>query len=154
MTVLQTESPQIQVRRRRLRQWIDERFGGSQVQFIDDLGSRGHAINQGELSGLLKSKSFGEKKARKIESMAQMPLLYLNAPPGSSDEAYTAPLVAEPTSHYLWPFKRPTAWEYNNVLTESDRIAVETTASALLKARASPIKQIAPATNTASRSAT
>lgn len=55
-------------RRLNLKAWIDERFKGVQAAFVDKTG-----INQGELSGLLKKKSFGEKKARALEKQAGMP---------------------------------------------------------------------------------
>ncbi len=46
------------LRRRNLRQWIADKYGGQQTRFAEAI-----AINQGELSALLKNKSFGEKKA-------------------------------------------------------------------------------------------
>jgi SOS-response transcriptional repressor LexA len=59
-------------RRLRLKLWLDMHFQGQQSAFIEATG-----INQGELSGLLKSKSFGEKKARTIEKQAGMPYHWL-----------------------------------------------------------------------------
>lgn len=61
------------IRRKNLQLWIDEKFGGVQAEFINFTG-----INQGELSGLLKKKSFGEKKARSLEKLAGMPNLWLD----------------------------------------------------------------------------
>ena len=55
-------------RRKRLQKWIDERCEGTQSGFVEKTG-----INQGELSSLLKKKSFGEKKARALEGLAGMP---------------------------------------------------------------------------------
>jgi|GEM_PF-3517107 hypothetical protein len=63
----------VERRRRLLREWIDSRYGGVQAAFIEDTG-----INQGELSGLLKTKSFGEKRARSLEEKARMPPFYLD----------------------------------------------------------------------------
>lgn len=65
----------VAARRARLRAWIDERHAGVQQGFIAATG-----INQGELSALLGSKSFGEKKARALELAAKMPDGYLVAP--------------------------------------------------------------------------
>lgn len=65
----------VSIRRARLREWIDLKCEGSQANFIALTG-----INQGELSGLLKSKSFGEKKARALEAVAGMPVRYLDTP--------------------------------------------------------------------------
>ena len=60
-------------RRARLRQWIDERFGGSQAAFVV-----AHKLNQGEISSLLKDKSFGSVKARNLETLTGMPERYLD----------------------------------------------------------------------------
>ena len=62
-----------ELRRANLRQWIDERCGGRQALFAQTA-----AVNPGELSSLLKNKSFGEKKARKIEQAAAMPAMWLD----------------------------------------------------------------------------
>lgn len=62
-----------ELRRANLRQWIDERCGGRQALFAQTA-----AVNPGELSVLLKNKSFGEKKARKIEQAAAMPAMWLD----------------------------------------------------------------------------
>lgn len=62
-----------ELRRANLRQWIDERCGGRQALFAQTA-----AVNSGELSALLKNKSFGEKKARKIEQAAAMPAMWLD----------------------------------------------------------------------------
>lgn len=67
----------VAMRRNQLRRWIDEHYDGSQTNFIDACAKRGHLINQGELSGLLKKKSFGDKKARSLELIAGMPERYL-----------------------------------------------------------------------------
>lgn len=60
-------------RRRNLKAWIDDHFNGVQAAFVERTG-----INQGELSGLLKAKSFGEKKARALEAQAGMPQWWLD----------------------------------------------------------------------------
>ena len=62
-----------ELRRANLRQWIDERCGGRQALFAQTA-----VVNPGELSALLKNKSFGEKKARKIEQAAAMPAMWLD----------------------------------------------------------------------------
>ena len=61
------------IRRARLAKLIKENFDGSQSKFVDATGE-----NQGEISGLLHSKSFGEKKARKIERLCNMPIGWLD----------------------------------------------------------------------------
>jgi phage repressor protein C with HTH and peptisase S24 domain len=64
----------IKNRRLRLRQWIDENLDGVPARLVELID-----INQGELSGLLRSKSFGEKKARSIEIKAGMPSGWLDS---------------------------------------------------------------------------
>lgn len=61
------------LRRRNLRQWIEKYYGGLQTRFAEAV-----TLNTGELSALLKNKSFGEKKARKIEQAAKMPAFWLD----------------------------------------------------------------------------
>lgn len=58
-------------RRVQLRKWITERYP-SQAAFV-----AAHNLNQGEISGLLRDKSFGGRKARNLEKKAEMPLRYL-----------------------------------------------------------------------------
>jgi hypothetical protein len=76
-------------RRERLANWIDRKFRGSQEAFIADALGRGYKINQGELSALLRHKSFGEKKALKLEEQGAMPKGYLVHPlrPGAAATA-------------------------------------------------------------------
>lgn len=70
----------VKARRKNLKRWIDDRFGGNQASFLAEIAARtGVLPNQGELSGLLGTKSFGEKKARKLESQADMPNRYLDS---------------------------------------------------------------------------
>lgn len=59
-------------RRARLRLWINTYFDGFQAAFIADCAEHDHQLNQGEISGLLKKKSFGEKRARALEIAARM----------------------------------------------------------------------------------
>jgi hypothetical protein len=59
-------------RRARLRLWINTYFNESQAAFIADCALHGHELNQGEISGLLKKKSFGEKRARSLELQSRM----------------------------------------------------------------------------------
>lgn len=61
------------IRRRRLRQLIEDRYDGSQAKLVEATGE-----NQGEISALLRSKSFGEKKARKLEQKLDLPAGWLD----------------------------------------------------------------------------
>jgi 3,4-dihydroxy 2-butanone 4-phosphate synthase/GTP cyclohydrolase II len=92
------------IRRVRLAQLITERYN-SQADFVSSTGE-----NQGEVSGLLKSKSFGEKKARKIEAKAGLPAGWLDVDtqPGSAEppavarnEALTPPDWMAPEAFQL-----------------------------------------------------
>jgi phage repressor protein C with HTH and peptisase S24 domain len=71
-------------RRKRLQLWIDQNYNGSQADYIvdtpgvDEETGEPKFINQGELSGLLKKKSFGEKKARALEVQSRMPPMWLD----------------------------------------------------------------------------
>ncbi len=60
------------IRRRRLEKLITEKFG-TQAKFVEETG-----YNQGEVSALLKTKSFGERKARKIEADCNLPPMWLD----------------------------------------------------------------------------
>lgn len=63
-----------EIRRARLAKLIKEQFDGSQAKFVEHTGE-----NQGEVSGLLRSKSFGERKARKIEAKCDLPVGWLDS---------------------------------------------------------------------------
>src|SRR4051794_10215902 len=75
---LVTENPamdaadkEIKNRRNQLRKWIADNYA-NQAEFIAD-----KKLNQSEISGLLREKSFGSRKARNLEAKAGMPLRYL-----------------------------------------------------------------------------
>lgn len=70
-------------RRARLAQLITSKPYLSQAEFVRATGE-----NQGEISALLKDKSFGEKKARSIEKKCGLPEGWLDveAQPKSTDE--------------------------------------------------------------------
>lgn len=62
-------------RRRRLHELIATRYHGRQVDFVRESGE-----SQSEVSGILNgNKSFGEKKARKIENTLGLPHGWLDA---------------------------------------------------------------------------
>jgi phage repressor protein C with HTH and peptisase S24 domain len=78
----------VDIRRARLAQLIRERYE-SQADFVSKTG-----YNQGEVSALLKNKSFGEKKARKIETDCGLPAGWLDT---SSDTHVAALRESEST---------------------------------------------------------
>lgn len=100
-----TEEPATAHRRSQLKLWIDLHFGGSQKLFIASTNDGDKQINQGELSGLLRSKSFGEKRARSLEKLAKMPVGYLDAQIDLPTTAHSEPS----TGALPWPFARVTA---------------------------------------------
>lgn len=63
----------VDARRRNLQALIDRDYGGSQARFIEAT-----KIAASEVSGLLRNKHFGEKKARAIELAAGVPYQYLD----------------------------------------------------------------------------
>jgi hypothetical protein len=65
----------VAARRARLQHWIETHHAGRQSEFV-----KRAKVNQGELSALLKDKSFGEKRAAAIEKLAGMPDGYLVRP--------------------------------------------------------------------------
>ena len=97
-------------RRQQLRRWIAQYCNGRQSIFIASTNDGTKQINQGELSALLRNKSFGERKARSLEKQAGMPTGYLDwiddrpsahamNEPGSG--TIPAPTVVLPR---YWPF--------------------------------------------------
>jgi hypothetical protein len=66
------DSDVVATRRQRLLACITDKYG-TQAKCVRETG-----IHQGELSGLLKSKSFGEKKARSLEEKLGLPNLWLD----------------------------------------------------------------------------
>lgn len=63
----------VETRRARLRRVIEERYKGVQANMVRDTG-----INAGELSGLMKTRFFGEKKARTLEKQLGLPDMWFD----------------------------------------------------------------------------
>ena len=80
----------IDIRRLRLAQLISERYE-SQADFVAKTG-----YNQGEVSALLKTKSFGEKKARRIEVDCGLPVGWLDTLDKPATASPTHPADAIP----------------------------------------------------------
>lgn len=75
-----------EIRRARLAQLIRERYDSSQSKFVEETGE-----NQGEVSALLRTKSFGERKARKIEAKCGLPSGWMDSADVPRDEDVRAP---------------------------------------------------------------
>lgn len=71
-------------RRDRLRQWIQEHHDGVQAKFIE--AHKEQKLNQGLISGFLKSKSFGSVAARNLEKKVGMPPRYLEERPSPTPD--------------------------------------------------------------------
>lgn len=122
------QNDDVENRRAQLRLWINAHFDGVQAKFVEATD-----INQGELSGLLKTKSFGEKRARRLEIQAGMPPKYLErraAPPSHVGWKAEEPPPAK-SPHHEWPFKRVSRQQYEQ-LTPAQRLHVEDTILMLL----------------------
>jgi len=134
------DDPMTANRRRQLRRWIDVKFSGRQTEFIASTydPETDKQINQGELSGLLKNKSFREVRARNLEKQGHMPPDYLDSTSDPND-ATMIRFVAEPTvggraapPRITWPFVRASYGRfgalriklgpkrYNEAITELD----------------------------------
>lgn len=105
----------VQNRRVQLKSWIDVLFEGNQAAFGASTNDGKTQINQGEVSGLLKEKSFGENRARRLEQQSYMPPGYLDSqdmpgsPPPPKNQAqqttYGAPQPVVPLARpIIWPF--------------------------------------------------
>lgn len=118
--MLLPDDPAIANRRARLREWIDAHFGGSLTLFIASTNNGEKQLNQGELSALLRNKTFGERRARSLEAMAHMPPRFLEGPAGAAStpapnevrepnanpfQAQEGPALKPPVG---WPFSRVT----------------------------------------------
>lgn len=80
------------IRRVRLAQLIRDKYEGSQAKLVEETGEA-----QSEISGLLNKKSFGEKKARKLEVKCDLPNGWFDTPL-MEEQAGQAPLKqARPT---------------------------------------------------------
>lgn len=78
------EDSVVEVRRARLRKVIKERYKGVQANMVRDTG-----VNAGELSGLLKTRFFGEKKARTLECHLGLPNMWFDGLDAKQEDAAT-----------------------------------------------------------------
>ncbi|PHM20955.1 MAG: hypothetical protein CK604_00660 [Curvibacter sp. PD_MW3] len=126
-------------RRTKLRSWISTHCQGLQSEFLVSCARNGYELSQSELSGLLRQKSFGEKKARAIEKGAGMPINYLDTP------EVAGPLTLElrepsPAPYLAWPFKKIRPAQYE-LLDEDQRADIEKYVLLQIKSREPPTKE-------------
>lgn len=105
------------IRRARLAQLIRERYDGSQARFVDETGE-----NQSEVSGLLRVKSFGERKARKLEAKCQVPVGWLDIEDEDAAHKALHPDAEPAPPSTLRPLPRPEFTVVENV--EPQRMAL------------------------------
>lgn len=110
-----TEDPVVANRRSRLKLWIDTNCAGSQKLFIASTNDGEKQVNQGELSGLLRSKSFGEKRARSLERQAHMPIGYLDLAISESQLTDQSPATNTQISNMDWPFRKITKERFTDL---------------------------------------
>lgn len=118
-----------ELRRKRLREWIDTHHGGVALQFANRVKKP-----QSQIADMLRgAKSFGEKVARALESSAGMPAGYLD----SSDDAQPD---APRRSTSDWPFHRlrpaDFAWLDPSQITDIEELVEDRIAR--FKARSGP----------------
>lgn len=89
-----------EIRRKRLVQLIQDRFGGNQTEFAEQVGRRQSAVSD-MVRG---AKSFGEKIARDIELRLGLPELWLD---GADSEKDVEPPVSGKTDEYYIVAKSP-----------------------------------------------
>jgi hypothetical protein len=107
-------------RRLQLRRWIDAFFNGSQVAFIASTNDGLTQLNSGELSLLLKKKSFGQKRARSLETTAHMPIGYLDstARPGEPVVRNLQPRTAGGIASEISGRKKTAKWPFEEIAFE------------------------------------
>lgn len=127
----------VENRREQLRRWIATHFNGNASAFIASTADGQRQLNQGELSGLLRKKSFGEKRARSLEIQAHMP-------PGYLDRRAESPLIAsEPPAPWgapAWPFASVTPAQFE-MLDDTQRAHIEQTILLLLGEQRDTLKK-------------
>lgn len=89
-----------EIRRKRLGQLIQDRFGGNQTEFAEQVGRRQSAVSD-MVRG---AKSFGEKIARDIELKLGLPELWLD---GLDEQKAQEMVVMEPLADYYIVAKSP-----------------------------------------------
>ncbi len=107
-------------RRTQLRRWIDTYFDGNQAAFGASTNDGKSQVNQGEVSGLLKEKSFGEKRARRLEQQAHMPPGYLESTESPTEYPSRAAQQVQEPLHGIAavPIARPQLWPFQLVTQE------------------------------------
>lgn len=114
----------VSIRRKRLQQVIDGQYGGKQFKLVEAI-----EINAGELYGLLRSKAFGEKKARSLEVSLGLPRGYLDGQDGLSE----AEALSRPNGHaelleawgYLLPVEKEAIMEQIRHMAAHNKAVLE-----------------------------
>ena len=100
------DAPEVLHRRARLRELIEKRFGGRQIDLINHIQDRtDKRPNQGELSALVNdngNKSFGEKKGWSLAKQIGLSRNWFDLPLGSALESrITETAIEQPVAAYI-----------------------------------------------------
>jgi hypothetical protein len=91
---------EMNVRRDQLRAWISARYPSTRAFCVE------HGLNESEISQLLRTKSFGSRRARNLEEKVGMPLRYLEGVMAQDVKpTYLAAGQASSQVAKPWPFK-------------------------------------------------
>ncbi|TQJ94713.1 hypothetical protein [Achromobacter sp. SLBN-14] len=97
---------EMQVRRDRLRAWISAHYPNTRAFCLE------HGLNESEISQLLRTKSFGSRRARNLEAQAGMPLRYLEGVQLTAELSTTGPSTAVKAAAPQWPFRHSSYDDY------------------------------------------
>ena len=97
---------EMQVRRDRLRAWISAHYPNTRAFCLE------HGLNESEISQLLRTKSFGSRRARNLEAQAGMPLRYLEGVDLTAELSPTGPSTPVKVASPQWPFRHSSYDDY------------------------------------------
>jgi len=103
---------EMQVRRDRLRAWISAHYPNTRAFCL------AHGLNESEISQLLRTKSFGSRRARNLEAQAGMPLRYLEDARLTADTGVTGPSTVTKQAAPEWPFRHSSYDDYLHLSPE------------------------------------
>lgn len=102
---------EMQVRRDRLRAWISAHYPNTRAFCLE------HGLNESEISQLLRTKSFGSRRARNLEAQVGMPLRYLEGVQQTAEPSTAGP-SATVKAPPQWPFRHSSYDDYLHLSPE------------------------------------
>lgn len=97
---------EMQVRRDQLRAWISTHYPSTRAFCL------AHGLNESEISQLLRTKSFGSRRARNLEEQTGMPLRYLEGIVGTAAATGAGRPAPSKASTTHWPFRHSSYDEF------------------------------------------